>query len=46
MSTEEGRARKLKSQRLAKSTRESEIEEKTGHKIHKKILATLEALKT
>ena len=46
MSTEEERARKLKGQRLAKSTQESQIHEKTGHKIHNKILATLEALKT
>ena len=46
MSTEDERARKLKSQRLAKSTQESQIEEKTGDKIHNKILATLEALKT
>ena len=36
----------IKSQRLAKSTQESKIEEKTGDKIHNKILATLEALKT
>ena len=46
VSTQDERARKLKSQRLAKSTRESPIEEKTGDKIHSKIFATLEALKT